>query len=45
MKSLLLLLAVSTSAIAGTEIVYERTQTSGDFGLEAKISVSKHTAK
>jgi hypothetical protein len=45
MKSLLLLLAVSTSAMAGTEIVYERAQSTGDFGLKAKISVYKNEAK
>jgi hypothetical protein len=45
MKALLILLITSTSAFAGTEIIYTRAQTNADFSLKANIAVSKGLAK
>lgn len=45
MKSLLILLITTTSAFAGTEIIYKRAQTNADYSLKAQIAVSYDSAK
>ena len=45
MKLSLLLALLSTSVFAGTEVVYERTQSNLDFSMNAKIAVQKGEAK
>jgi hypothetical protein len=45
MKALLILLITTTSAFAGTEIIYKRAQTNADYSLKAQIAVSQGAAK